>query len=119
VNDLVREFERVSPHDVFPEPRLEGRERRLPLHPPQARHREARSDDAVPGYNTDEIEKAIATYGNNGHQRVAQYRRRARPSRRQREPLPHRDEIEAVEYWGRSRRYACAVGLKDKWIKTD
>jgi hypothetical protein len=117
INDLVREFERISPHDVFPSPGSKGvNDGYLCI-----RHKldtvKLEAMCGAPGYNTDEIEKAIATYGNNG---ISEWLNTdpERDSLEGKENRALRDEIEAVEYMGPVRGDMLrAWGLKDRTIK--
>jgi hypothetical protein len=109
INDLVREFERISPHDVFPSPGSKGvNDGYLCI-----RHKldtvKLEALRGAPGYNTDEIENAIATYGNNGISEwlntdpsatVSKAKRTARCAMRSR----------PSNTWGRCAAICCARG---------
>lgn len=119
LNDITREFERVHPLDVYPSPGSKGVNDgffciRHSLDTPRLE-----ALRGTPGYNDDEINRALDTYGVSGIKEwlntdAERDRLEGKDNR------VYRDEIEAVEYMGPVRgEMLRGWGVKDRTIKDD
>jgi hypothetical protein len=98
--EIVEDFERVSPYDMFPSPDAVTCQDGYIVQ----RHRLNRSDlegmIGLPNYNDEEIKKALDTYGRNGIRELVQSDSERNLLQGRNNTLVGTEVIEALEFWG-------------------
>jgi len=104
VTDFQREFERVSPYDIFPSPSSSGPNDGYLIQRHRLNRSELQSLRGVPGYSTNQIDQVLERYGDKGF-------REALASDQERDSLEGKpvhsfytnELIEALEFWGSAK----------------
>lgn len=98
--EIVEDFERVSPYDMFPSPDAVTCQDGYIIQ----RHRLTRSDlesmIGLPNYNDAEIKKALDSYGRNGIRELVQSDSERNLLQGRNNTLVGTEVIEALEFWG-------------------
>jgi hypothetical protein len=121
ISDFTREFERVSPFDIFPAPNSSGPNESYLIQ----RHRLSRGElsnmRGVPGYSSDEIDKVLEQYGDRGlHNWMLGDQERDKLEGKPLSRVYDDSEIETLEFWGPvSGHMLRDWGIKDKTIDSN
>lgn len=101
MTDLVREFERVSPFDIYPSPNSSGPQDGYLIHRQRISRKKLTEFRGAPGYNTDAIDQVLERFGEKGLRNWLM----GDQERDNLEGKPHSRMysdgiIEALEFWG-------------------
>lgn len=98
--DIVEDFERVSPYDIFPSPNAATTQDGYLIQ----RHQLTRSDlegmRGMPQYNVEAIDQVLLTYGTNGLTELVQSDTERNLLQGRNNTLVGTELIEGIEFWG-------------------
>jgi hypothetical protein len=114
VEEIVEDFERVSPYDIFPSPNATTCQDGYLIH----RHQMTRADFDVlrntPSFNTEAVDEVMRVYGRSGLRELVQSDTERNLLEGRNNTLIGTELIESVEFWGSVSGYMLREwGMKD------
>jgi hypothetical protein len=99
-DEIVEDFERVSPYDIFPSPNASNTQDGYIIE----RHQLTRADledlRSSPSFNVDAIDQVLRTYGNSGLRELTQSDTERNLLEGRNNTLVGTELIESIEFWG-------------------